>query len=239
MKKTRKRILLFLVIVLLLIICTITLYYVSKSRIIQFFGEIITSIPNGDKKIALTFDDGPTENTSAILDKLDEMEVKATFFVCGAEINARPQDAKAIVEAGHELGNHSYSHKRMILKPYAFCKEEVERTNELIWASGYVGEIFFRPPYGKKLFVLPYCLNQIGMTTIMWSIEPKTVLGADASPEDIAQYVIDNVEGGSIILLHAMYNTENVLAALDILIPELQRQGYTFCTIFDLYDEYR
>ncbi|SHJ58391.1 hypothetical protein [Thermoclostridium caenicola] len=73
----------------------------------------------------------------------------------------------------------------------------------------------------------------------MWSIEPKTVLGADASPEDIAQYVIDNVEGGSIILLHAMYNTENVLAALDILIPELQRQGYTFCTIFDLYDEYR
>ena len=83
MKKTRKRILLFLVIVLLLIICTITLYYVSKSRNIQFFGEIITSIPNGDKKIALTFDDGPTENTSAILDKLDEMEVKATFFVCG------------------------------------------------------------------------------------------------------------------------------------------------------------
>lgn len=161
------------------------------------------------------------------------------FFVCGLGIDARPEDAKAIVQAGHELGNHSYSHKRMILKSYAFCKKEVDQTNELIRASGYDGEIFFRPPYGKKLFVLPYYLNQIGMTTIMWNIEPETFLGADASPDDIAQYVIDNVESGSIILLHPMYKTENVLAALDILIPELQEQGYTFCTISDLYNEYR
>lgn len=65
------------------------------------------------------------------------------------------------------------------------------------------------------------------MTTIMWSIEPETNLGYDASPNDIAQYVIDNVESGSIILLHPMYNAENVLAALDIIVPELQKQGYS------------
>jgi len=239
MNKTKKRLFLLLVTAVMIIICAISMYFVSKSRNFQFFSELITSIPNDDNKIALTFDDGPTENTAAILDKLDELEIKATFFVCGAGIDARPEDAKAIVQAGSALGNHSYSHKRMILKSYAFCKEEVDQTNELIRASGYDGEIFFRPPYGKKLFVLPYYLNQIGMTTIMWSIEPETILGADASPDDIAQYVIDNVESGSIILLHPMYKTENVLAALDILVPELQEQGYTFCTISDLYDEYR
>lgn len=122
--------------------------------------------------------------------------------------------------------------------PELLCSE-VNQTNELIRASGYNEEIFFRPPYGKKLFVLPYYLNQINMTTITWSIEPETILGNDASSEEIAQYVIDNSESGSIILLHPMYNTDNVLAALDILVPELQEQGYTFCTVSDLYDEYR
>lgn len=98
--------------------------------------------------------------------------------------------------------------------------------------------IFFRPPYGKKLLVLPYYLSQIGMTTIMWSIEPETDLGYDASPDDIAQYVIDNVENGSIILFHPMYNAENVLAALNIIVSELQKQRYMFCTVSDIYDEY-
>lgn len=239
MKKSKKRLFLILATAVLIIFCSVSLFFVSKSRKFQFFGELITSIPNDDNKIALTFDDGPTENTAAILGKLNELEIKATFFVCGVGIDARPEDAKAIVQAGHDLGSHSYSHQRMILKSYTFYKEEVDRTNELVRASGYEGEIFFRPPYGKKLFVLPYYLNQIDMTTVMWSIEPETILGNDASPDEIAQYVIDNVESGSIILLHPMYNAENVLAALDILIPKLQEQGYTFCTVSDLYDEYR
>ncbi len=228
-----------LVIAVLIIFCAIFLFFVSKSRSFQFFGELLTTIPNDDNKIALTFDDGPTENTAAILDKLDELGVKATFFVCGDGIDARLEDAKAIVQAGHELGNHSYSHKRMIFKSYDFCKEEVAETNELIRASGYDGEIFFRPPYGKKLFVLPYYLNQNDMKTVMWSIEPETILGYNASPDEIAQYVIDNVKSGSIILLHPMFNAENVLEALDILVPKLQEQGYKFGRVADLYNEYR
>lgn len=239
MRKTKICRILLLGSVLLIIFCFITLFFVSKSRNFQFFGELITSIPNDDNKIALTFDDGPTKNTKLILDKLDKLGIKATFFVCGAGIDARLEDAKAIVQAGNELGNHSYSHQRMVLKSYAFCKDEVDQTNALVRASGYNKEIFFRPPYGKKLFVLPYYLNQIGMTTIMWSVEPETVLGANASPDDIAQFTINHVESGSIILLHPMYNAENVLLALDILVPELQKQGYTFSTVSDLYDEYR
>lgn len=80
MKKTRKYLFLLVLIVVLVIICSISLFFVSKSRTFQFFGEIHTSIPNEDNKIALTFDDGPTENTAAILNKLNELEVSATFF---------------------------------------------------------------------------------------------------------------------------------------------------------------
>ncbi len=237
MNRKKKSILIILTIFILVIALCLSLFYISKSRNFQFFGEIVCSLSNEDKIIALTFDDGPTENTAAILDKLDELNVVATFFVCGNNIEERPEDAKAIVEAGHVLGNHSFSHQRMLLKFYDFYKDEIDKTNELIRESGYEQEIFFRPPYCKKLFGLPYYLNSIGMVTVTWDMEPETVLGFNAKPEEIAQYVIDNVESSSIILLHPMYNKDNVLLALDILVPELRSQGYTFSTIPDMYKE--
>lgn len=239
MNKTKKRIFRVLAVFIIVIICAITLFFISKSRNFQFFGNIITSLPNSDKRIALTFDDGPTENTEAILDKLNELDIKASFFVCGYSIDERPDDAKAIIKAGHDIGNHSYSHKRMVLKSYSFYKDEIDKTNDLIREIGYEREIFFRPPNGKKLFVLPYYLNKINMTTVMWDIEPETILGFDATPDEIAQYIINNVKSGSIILLHPMYNAENILPVLDIIVSELKKLGYTFDTISNLYNEYQ
>ncbi|NMC55987.1 MAG: polysaccharide deacetylase family protein [Eubacteriaceae bacterium] len=239
MTKTRKRILKILLFILILFSCLLILFNLSKSRTFQLFGEVVSSVPNNDKKIALTFDDGPTENTSIILDKLSELNIKATFFLCGTGIEQRPDDAKLIVASGNAVGNHSYSHTRMIAKSYGFIKQEVDKTNSLISKSGYTDTIFFRPPYGKKLFFLPYYLSKKDIVTVMWSMEPETVLGFDATAEEIARYVIDNVKNGSIILLHPMYNPDNVLPALDIIVPELKKQGYTFCTIPQLYKEYK
>lgn len=234
MKKTARRVLLPLAALALLAVCGIALLSVSKARSFQFFGELVSAVPNDGNLIALTFDDGPTENTSAILEKLATLDVKATFFLCGAAIEARPDDARAIAEAGHAIGNHSFSHRRMVLKSYGFIKNEIDRTNELIRESGYSGDIFFRPPYGKKLFALPWYLDRIGMVTAMWSIEPETDLGFGASPEAIANALIQDVESGSIILLHPMYNPEDVLAALDIVVPALKEQGYVFVTVPEL-----
>lgn len=239
MTKTRKRILKILLFILILISCLLILFNLSKSRTFQFFGEVVSSIPNNDKKIALTFDDGPTENTSIILDKLNELNIKATFFLCGLGIEQRPDDMKLIVASGNAVGNHSYSHTRMIAKSYGFIKQEVDKTTSLIITNGYTDTISFRPPYGKKLFFLPYYLSKKDIVTVMWSMEPETVLGFDATAEEIAQYVIDNVQSGSIILLHPMYNPDNVLPALDIIVTELKKQGYTFCTIPQLYNEYK
>ncbi|OQB24430.1 MAG: Bifunctional xylanase/deacetylase precursor [Firmicutes bacterium ADurb.Bin182] len=236
--KKRKRIYIFSVVLIESIVIVISLFYASRARNFQFFGSIYSSIPNDDKKIALTFDDGPTKNTGSIIEKLQEFDITATFFVCGAEIAERPEDARAIVNAGYALGNHSYSHKRMVFKSYSFCKDEVDKTNELIRESGYDGEIFFRPPYCKKLFALPYYLNKIDMPSITWDNEPESVLRFDASPKETAQYIMDNVQSGSIILLHPMYEPKNTLLALDMIVPELHRQGYIFCTVAELYNEY-
>lgn len=239
MPKIKKRILIILLFILILFSCLLILFNLSKSRTFQFFGEIVSSIPNNDKKIALTFDDGPTENAAKILEKLDELDIKATFFLCGTDIEKRPDDVKSIISSGNAVGNHSYSHTRMIAKSCGFIKQEVDKTNSLIINSGYTDTIFFRPPYGKKLFFLPYYLSKKDTVTVMWSMEPETVLGFDATAEEIAQYVIDNVKSGSVILLHPMYNPDNILPALDIIVPELKKQGYTFCTIPQLYNEYK
>ncbi|MHB1153791.1 MAG: polysaccharide deacetylase family protein [Eubacteriales bacterium] len=235
-KKNKAPGIIFIIILVCLALITVAvvLFKISKSRDFQFFGELITEVQTSEKRIALTFDDGPTEVTQSILNLLDELDIKATFFLCGKEIEARPQDAAAIAERGHAIGNHSYSHKRMILVPYDFCRNEIEKTNELIRSTGYTGEIYFRPPYFKRLFMLPLYLQNNNIKTILCSVEPETVLGNNASPDEIADYVIHNTENGSIILMHPMYNPETVLPAIRKAVTELKKEGYTFCTVEEL-----
>ena len=116
----------------------------SRSRTLQLFGEIVSRVETSQKVIALTFDDGPTpEATSEVLSVLRERGVKATFFLIGAEIEQRPDLARRIASEGHELGNHSYSHKHMVLKSPSFIRDEIERTDRLIRDSGYEGAIHF------------------------------------------------------------------------------------------------
>lgn len=234
MKKSKKKIVYVSIFALIFIISLGSLFHISKLRDFQFFGKLVKSAETNEKKIALTFDDGPTEKTQDILNILNVLDVKATFFLCGISIEDRKEDAVAIVTNGHGVGNHTYSHKRMIGVSYNFCKEEIEKTNRLIMDVGYKGEIYFRPPYFKKLFMLPLYLKNSNITSVTCDIEPETYLGYDASPDELANYVIDNVKSGSIILFHPMYNAENTLAAIEKAVIALKAEGYTFCTIEEL-----
>lgn len=235
MKKSKKKIVIVCIFILIfIIVLLVCLFQISKSRDFQFFGKLVRSAETNEKKIALTFDDGPTENTQEILKVLNDLDVKATFFLCGIGIEARKEDTEAIVSEGHGIGNHSYSHKRMIGVSYNFCKEEIEKTNSLIRKVGYKGEIYFRPPYFKKLFMLPLYLQNSKMISVTCDIEPETYLGYGASPDEIANNVTDNVKSGSIILLHPMYKAENTLAATKKIVMTLKAEGYTFCTVEEL-----
>ena len=212
-----------------------TVWLYSNSRTHQVFGGIVSRIETDEKVLALTFDDGPAGNTGRILEILDSMGVKATFFVTGRELEEHMEEGRKLAQAGHELGNHSYSHQRMILKSGSFIKEEIERTNALIREAGYQGGIAFRPPYFKKLITLPYYLRKNDTKTILCDIEPETELGFSASAEAISDYVITHAAPGSIILLHIMYESrKEALASLPVLTGSLKEQGYRFVTISEL-----
>lgn len=235
--KTKRNLTIALVALLLVIIVIagFSIYKLSKSRTFQVFGELVNRVNTNKKAVALTFDDGPSSNIEDVLDILAEKNVKATFYVIGQNIETYPDETKMIVRQGHELGNHSYSHQQLIFKSKSFIQNEIDKTNQLIRGSEYEGKITFRPPNGKKLFVLPWYLSQQGIETIMWDVEPDTYYSGDASL--IAQYSIQAAGRGSIILLHPFYgNHEADVAALPDIIDGLRAKGYEFKTVSQLLD---
>lgn len=209
----------------------------TNSRIHQLFGGIINCADTEEKVVALTFDDGPAENTGRVIEILGNLNVIATFYVTGKELEEHMGEGRRLVRAGHELGNHSYSHQRMVFKSRAFIAEEIEKTNELIRNTGFSGEITFRPPYFKKFITLPRYLKKNGCQTVLCNIEPESVLGFSASPAAIRSYVAEHIVPGSILLLHIMYeNRLETLESLPVLIGELKAMGYRFVGISELLE---
>jgi peptidoglycan-N-acetylglucosamine deacetylase len=232
-----KKIVITLISVAVFLAVTYSLLKISGSRDFQFYGGLVTKAETTDKVVALTFDDGPTDNTDEILSILNEEDVKATFFVTGRELEENFEEAKKLAKAGHELGNHSYSHKRMVLKTPSFIKDEIERTDELIRKAGYKGIIQFRPPNGKKLIGLPRYLDKHDRKTILWNMEPDSYPEIASDSEKIVEHVNEKIEPGSIILLHVMYDSrEESMKSVKGIIKDLKKRGYTFQTVSEMLE---
>ncbi len=218
----------------LAVAASVGLYLLMNARCYQLLGELVCHGAPEHKRITLTFDDAPSEHTSdAVLAVLAEKNVKATFFMIGENMARHPQAAQRIAAAGHELGNHSYSHRRFLLRSQAYIAREIEDTNALIRAAGYHGPIHFRPPYGKKLLGLPWYLARHHITTVMWDSEPARHQPptAEAITAALAQ-----AHNGAIILLHP-FCPEACRAereALPHIIDGLRAQGYTLTTVNEL-----
>ena len=120
----------------LLVVVFLALYgtwHLSRSRDFQLFGEIVPRVDTSEKVVALTFDDGPTpEYTDSVLDVLREKGVKATFFLMGVDAEKHPEQVRAIIADGHEIGNHTYNHSDMTLASVDKAKDEVERTDAAV-----------------------------------------------------------------------------------------------------------
>jgi len=209
------------------------LFQISKSRTFQFFGEIYPRVETSEKVVALTFDDGPTRaHTDEILEILRAENVKATFYVIGGAIEENPGELEKIIAAGHEIGNHTFSHERMVLVTPSFVKSEVERTDELIRKAGYEKDLTFRPPYGKKLFALPWYLSEHHRKSITWDVEPETFF---EKTDDIVKNVLEKTQNGSIILLHVMYdNRADSMKSVRPIIEKLKEKGFEFKTVSEL-----
>jgi chitin deacetylase len=210
-------------------------YKIMNSRKFQFFGGIVTGVNTDDKVVALTFDDGPSQNADEILSILDSENVKATFFLIGEAIQEYPEETKKIIDAGHEIGNHTYSHKMMIFLSPASIRNEIEKTDDIIIELGYKDVIQFRPPYGKKILFLPYYLHQHNRKTILWDLEPNSYPKINSSSDRIVQYVAEQVKPGSIILLHPWNkNNRETIDSIKGIIEALRSEGYEFKTVNEL-----
>ncbi|MEV0331314.1 polysaccharide deacetylase family protein [Nocardia sp. NPDC050717] len=207
------------------------LYVLMNSRTYQLAGTLVDRVDTDEKLVALTFDDGPTERTPEILRMLAELRVTGTFYLIGDDLAARPEHGAAIAAAGHEIGNHTYTHRRMVLISGDTAREEVERTDAEIRRTGYQGEITFRPPYGKKLWSLPRYLSEHDRTTVMWDVEPDSAGGA--TRDAIVADTLAQTRPGSIVLLHVMHGSESA-AALPAIVTGLRAEGYQFTTVSDL-----
>ena len=179
--------------------------------------------------VALTFDDGPSGRfTRALLEGLEQRQVKATFLLCGYRLKDYPKEAKRILEDGHEIGLHGYSHDPM----NKMSRRELERElkdNLALLPSG-CKPVFLRPPGGASSKTVKDTARDMGFGILNWSVDPRDWATRDAGA--ITAMVLDNVQDGDVILLHDMTDS-SVEAALSI-IDRLQAQGFRFVTVTQL-----
>lgn len=180
------------------------------------------------KKIALTFDDGPdAEYTPMLLDGLAERGVKVTFFVIGRQAQENPELMQRIVDEGHLIGNHTYSHVDIRNMTETAAKEEIKKANKVI--AQFTGEepSFMRPPFGSGSNKLE---KELEMIQVLWTID--TMDWSCKNEAKICSTVYKEVEENSIILMHDEYPA-TVRAALSI-IDQLRKEGYEFVTVDEI-----
>jgi peptidoglycan/xylan/chitin deacetylase (PgdA/CDA1 family) len=190
---------------------------------------------NSGKKIALTFDDGPHPRyTRTILKILKKYNITATFFIIGANIEYYGDVLHEIIADGHELGNHTFSHERIKDKSADEIIYEIEACNEAIYKKCGVKTNLFRPPGG---IMADICISNTNILSdyniIYWSIDTND--WAHVPPEKISSDVLKKIKSGDIILMHDYIGKNSPTPnALEIMIPELLKNGYEFVSVSEL-----
>ncbi len=197
---------------------------------------VYRSVTTSEKKIALTFDDGPhPTQTKEILDILDTYRIKATFFVVGKNIDISPEILKLTAEQGHEIGNHTYDHRYKSLKNKQNIINEINETSDLIYKTCGYKTTLFRPPGGSVTTIMKEATQKCEHKIILWNVDTKD--WTHNSVEKIVKNVNKNTNNGSIILFHD-YISDNTptIEALKEIIPTLIEKGYSFCTVSELLE---
>lgn len=182
--------------------------------------------------VAMTFDDGPSNKlTPKLLDLLKQRGIKATFFVIGKNVADSPDIAKRIVDEGHEIANHSWTHPQLTkLSPAGFASE-ISQTNEAIEKATGVRPVLMRPPYGAINASLTKRLNEeYGLTVVLWSVDPLD--WKIRNSEHVSSHIIKSTMPGAIILSHDIHAT--TVDAMPTTLDALLAKGYKFVTVSQL-----
>jgi peptidoglycan/xylan/chitin deacetylase (PgdA/CDA1 family) len=221
------------------------LHYAVHAPGAQLFGPSVYRGVSGRRSIALTFDDGPSEGSLPLLEYLEKQNVPATFFACGANVLRHPRIARSIAEAGHEIGNHTFSHPRLCprfgwkpnLHSPAAIYRQFARTQKIVEDVAGVTPRLLRAPYGLRWYGMGAAQRQLGLLGVMW-----TVIGHDwewpAGP--VSDLVLRRASPGGIVCLHDGRDIQpnpdvsQMVLAVQRIVPELKNRGYSFETVSQL-----
>jgi len=210
--------------------------YNSMAPRSQLFGRTFTGNGPESRQLALTFDDGPNDpDTLKLLEILDRHGVKATFFMVGQHVTARPKIAEEVARAGHAIGNHTFTHPNLIFCSPAQVRLQLEACERAL--TDAVGEHsrLFRPPHGGRRPSVLRAAHKAGLVTVMWR-----VAGVDWNSHPaakIAARVGRRTRGGDVILLHdgshlgMGSNRSQTLVATDSILRQHRDRGFQFVTI--------
>jgi len=193
--------------------------------------------PRTTQRLALTFDDGPSESTPKILKLLGEYQAPATFFQCGANVRRLPEIARQVRSEGHELGNHSDTHALYCLRSAGFIHDELQRAQQSIGEITGGTPRYHRAPYGVRWFGLRAAQQRLGLLAAMWTvIGLDWKIGADA----IAGRIGRGACNGAILCLHdgrelqPAPDIRETVEAVRRILPALLARGFQFVTISNL-----
>jgi peptidoglycan/xylan/chitin deacetylase (PgdA/CDA1 family) len=210
------------------------LAWAVRGRSSSVFGRSYWRGPRTRPAIALTFDDGPSEGTPEILAALARHNVPATFFQCGANVERLPWIAREVRDAGHEIGNHSYTHPFLCFRSASFMEDEMRRAQEAIERHAAVTPVWFRAPFGVRWFGLGAAQRRLGLKAVMW-----TGIGYDwnRKADAVVERISAGVGNGAILCLHdgrelrANPDIGVTVESVRRLVPMLLDRGYTFETV--------
>jgi peptidoglycan/xylan/chitin deacetylase (PgdA/CDA1 family) len=215
--------------------------YQSMAPTGQWYGRNFHRLSRGSKKVALTYDDGPNDPyTLQLLEVLARYNVKATFFMIGEFVCQRPEIARAVLEAGHAIGNHTFSHPLLIFKSASTIRRQLADCQGAMQDALGVSATIFRPPFGGRRPEVFRIARKLGLQPIMWN-----VTGYDwnaKSVDEIERKVTRQMRGGDVILLHDGGHLEmgtdrsHTVAVTDRIIRRYQQQGREFVTIPQMMD---
>jgi peptidoglycan/xylan/chitin deacetylase (PgdA/CDA1 family) len=198
----------------------------------ELFGDTLHRLAD-PKQLALTFDDGPNDpHTLHLLDVLARHDVKATFFLIGKHVAAKPEIARRIAAAGHTMGNHTYTHPNLAFCSEARIRQELSDCKKILQDTIGDHSTLFRPPFGARRPTVLKIAREVGLMPVMWSVtcydwKPTTA-------DRVERHAARQISNGNIILLHdgghSLMGADraHTVAATERMITRFRTEGYSF-----------
>ena len=208
----------------------------------QVYGRTFVGLRPGSRLLALTYDDGPNDPyTGQLMEVLERHGAKATFFLLGRFVEERPDIARALVAAGHAIGNHSWDHPNLIFASAAETIRQIARTQQAIIDATGVEPVLFRPPFGGRRPGSLRIARSLGLEPVMWNVSCYD--WKPISAEEIASRAERQIRGGNVILLHdgefhrIGVDRRRSIEATERILARYKGEGYEFVTVPEMLEK--